>query len=52
MGQQQSKNELLYQQVIEGDVESIKALHNDGASLEVYKFALMYPILLKILAFC
>ncbi|XP_006365899.1 putative E3 ubiquitin-protein ligase XBAT35 [Solanum tuberosum] len=34
MGQQQSKNELLYQQVIEGDVESIKALHNDGASLE------------------
>ncbi|XP_055830530.1 putative E3 ubiquitin-protein ligase XBAT35 [Solanum dulcamara] len=34
MGQQQSKDELLYQQVIQGNVESIKAIHNDGASLE------------------
>ncbi|KAF3637497.1 putative E3 ubiquitin-protein ligase XBAT35 [Capsicum annuum] len=34
MGQQQSKDELLYQQVIEGNVEAIKAIHNNGASLE------------------
>lgn len=34
MGQQQSKDELLYQQVIEGNVEDIKAIHCDGASLE------------------
>lgn len=52
MWQQQLKNELLYQQVIEGNAENIKALYNDGADVEVYKFAPMYPILLKILAFC
>ncbi|XP_074338175.1 putative E3 ubiquitin-protein ligase XBAT35 isoform X1 [Apium graveolens] len=34
MGQQPSKDELLYQQVNNGDVEGIKALHNDGAGLE------------------
>ncbi|XP_009789557.1 putative E3 ubiquitin-protein ligase XBAT35 isoform X2 [Nicotiana tabacum] len=34
MGQQQSKEELLYQQVIEGNIEAIKAIHNNGASLE------------------
>ncbi|KAI4342671.1 hypothetical protein MLD38_027264 [Melastoma candidum] len=34
MGQQQSKDELLYQQVNYGNVEGIKALHRDGASLE------------------
>lgn len=35
MGQQQSKEELLYQQVNYGNVEGIKALCRDGAGLEV-----------------
>lgn len=35
MGQQQSKDELLYQQVNYGNVEGIKALCRDGANLEV-----------------
>lgn len=35
MGQQPSKDELLYQQVNNGNIEGIKALHNDGAGLEV-----------------
>ncbi|XP_004240501.1 putative E3 ubiquitin-protein ligase XBAT35 isoform X1 [Solanum lycopersicum] len=34
MWQQQLKNELLYQQVIEGNAENIKALYNDGADVE------------------
>lgn len=34
MGQQQSKDELLYQQVNYGNTEGIKALRNDGAGLE------------------
>ncbi|KAL6989927.1 hypothetical protein U1Q18_015680 [Sarracenia purpurea var. burkii] len=34
MGQQQSKGELLYQQVNYGNVEGIKALHREGAGLE------------------
>ncbi|CAN6551831.1 unnamed protein product [Malus baccata var. baccata] len=34
MGQQQSKDELLYQQVSYGNVEGIKALCRDGAGLE------------------
>ncbi|GAA0183041.1 kinase inhibitor [Lithospermum erythrorhizon] len=34
MGQQQSKDELLYQQVNYGSIESIKALHREGAALE------------------
>ncbi|KAL3626434.1 hypothetical protein CASFOL_029983 [Castilleja foliolosa] len=34
MGQQQSKDELLYQQVNYGNVEGIKALRRDGAGLE------------------
>lgn len=34
MGQQQSKDALLYQQVNYGSVESIKALHREGAGLE------------------
>lgn len=34
MGQQQSKDELLYQQVSYGNTEGIKALHRDGAGLE------------------
>ena len=35
MGQQQSKDELLYQQVSYGNTEGIKALCRDGAGLEV-----------------
>ncbi|KAK1362565.1 E3 ubiquitin-protein ligase XBOS34 [Heracleum sosnowskyi] len=34
MGQQSSKDELLYQQVNSGNIEGIKALHHDGAGLE------------------
>lgn len=34
MGQQQSKDELLYQQVNYGNVEGIKALRSEGAGLE------------------
>ncbi|KAM3326776.1 putative E3 ubiquitin-protein ligase XBAT35 isoform X1 [Capsicum chacoense] len=34
MGQQQSKNELLYQQVNYGNIEGIKSLRNEGAGLE------------------
>ncbi|XP_050219288.1 putative E3 ubiquitin-protein ligase XBAT35 isoform X2 [Mercurialis annua] len=34
MGQQQSKGELLYQQVSYGNTEGIKALHREGAPLE------------------
>ncbi|XP_057476162.1 putative E3 ubiquitin-protein ligase XBAT35 [Actinidia eriantha] len=34
MGQHQSKDELLYQQVNNGNVEGIKALRSEGASLE------------------
>lgn len=35
MGQQQSKGELLYQQVSYGNSEGIRTLHRDGADLEV-----------------
>lgn len=35
MGQQQSKDEMLYQQVNDGNTEGIKVLHRDGAGLEV-----------------
>jgi hypothetical protein len=35
MGLQQSKDELLYQQVSYGTVEGIKALRREGAGLEV-----------------
>jgi len=35
MGQQQSKDELLYQQVSYGNAEGIKSLRREGASLEV-----------------
>lgn len=35
MGQHQSKDELLYQQVSYGNVEVIKSLRNEGAGLEV-----------------
>lgn len=35
MGQQQSKDELLYQQANSGNIEGIKALRSDGAALEV-----------------
>lgn len=34
MGQTQSKNELLYQQVSYGNIEGIKTLHREGAGLE------------------
>lgn len=34
MGQQQSKDELLYQQVSYANIEGIKALHREGAGLE------------------
>ncbi|XP_009764908.1 putative E3 ubiquitin-protein ligase XBAT35 isoform X2 [Nicotiana sylvestris] len=34
MGQQQSKDELLYQQVNYGNIEGIKSLHREGAALE------------------
>ncbi|XP_060181672.1 putative E3 ubiquitin-protein ligase XBAT35 isoform X1 [Lycium barbarum] len=34
MGQQQSKDELLYQQVNYGNVQGIKSLHSEGAGLE------------------
>ncbi|MCD7445815.1 hypothetical protein HAX54_000053 [Datura stramonium] len=34
MGQQQSKGELLYQQVNYGNIEGIKSLHREGAGLE------------------
>ncbi|KAH9626006.1 hypothetical protein KSS87_016819 [Heliosperma pusillum] len=34
MGQQNSKDELIYQQVIEGNVDAIKALSTQGARLE------------------
>ncbi|KAK4361526.1 hypothetical protein RND71_020478 [Anisodus tanguticus] len=34
MGQQQSKDQLLYQQVNYGNVEGIKSLHREGAGLE------------------
>lgn len=33
--QRQSKDELLYQWVIAGDVDAIRALRSQGASLEV-----------------
>lgn len=35
MGQQQSKGELLYQQVSYGNSQGIRTLHRDGADLEV-----------------
>lgn len=35
MGLQQSKEELLYQQVNYGNIEGIKALRSQGAGLEV-----------------
>ena len=35
MGQQQSKDELLYQQVSYGNAEGIKSLRREGAGLEV-----------------
>jgi len=35
MGQGQSKDELLYQQVSYGNAEGIKTLHREGAGLEV-----------------
>lgn len=35
MGQQQSKGELLFQQVSYGNAEGIRALRRDGADLEV-----------------
>lgn len=35
MGQPQSKDELLYQQVKDGNIEGIKALRHQGAGLEV-----------------
>ncbi|XP_028791925.1 putative E3 ubiquitin-protein ligase XBAT35 [Neltuma alba] len=34
MGQTQSKDELLYQQISYGNIEGIKALHREGAGLE------------------
>ncbi|KAF5941882.1 hypothetical protein HYC85_019524 [Camellia sinensis] len=34
MGQQQSKDELLFQQVNNGNIEGIKSLHREGAGLE------------------
>lgn len=34
MGQQQSKDELLYQKAIDGDIDAVKALSSDGAGLE------------------
>lgn len=46
MGQQQSKDELLHQQVLYNNVEGIKALAREGAGVEVL-------LLLKLLApFC
>ena len=35
MGQRQSKDELLSQQVSYANIEGIKALHREGAGLEV-----------------
>lgn len=35
MGQRQSKDELLYQQVSYGNAEGIKSLRREGAGLEV-----------------
>lgn len=42
MGVHQLKEELLYQQVSYGNVEGIKALHRDGAGLEVKIIILFY----------
>ena len=41
MGQQQSKDELLYQQVSYGNAEGIKSLRREGASLEVILLLLL-----------
>lgn len=38
MGQKNSKDESVYQQVMEGNVEAIKALCKEGARLEVSLF--------------
>lgn len=38
MGQQPSKDELVYQRASNGDVEGIKALSAEGAGLEVIEF--------------
>lgn len=45
MGQQQSKDELLYQQVTYGNTEGIKALCREGAGLEVI---IVFVVLLKV----
>ena len=41
MGQQQTKDELLHQQVVYGNVEGIKALAREGAGLEVLLLTLL-----------
>lgn len=49
MGQQQSKEELLYQQVNYGNIEGIRALRAQGAGLEVRDNNLFgFPMLCKI----
>lgn len=45
MGQQQSKDELLFQQVNYGNTEGIKALCREGAGLEV-PISLSFSLLL------
>ncbi|KAK9146386.1 hypothetical protein Sjap_006289 [Stephania japonica] len=44
MGQQASKNELVFQHAGAGNVEAIKALHREGASLEVDMLGVLYII--------
>lgn len=36
MGQQQSKEELLYENVLNGNIEAVKSLWSEGAGLEVF----------------
>lgn len=46
MGLQQSKEELLYQQVNYGNVDGIRTLRGQGAGLEVSRSARMANLLL------
>lgn len=50
MGQQQSKDELLYQQANSGNIEGIKALRSDGAALEViHQASVIFPYFLGVI---
>ncbi|XP_017226299.1 putative E3 ubiquitin-protein ligase XBAT35 isoform X2 [Daucus carota subsp. sativus] len=49
MGQQPSKDELLYQQVNSGNIEGVRALRNDGAGLEWLDKELKTPLMVACL---